>query len=88
MLETYFALKDTEEILSQLVLDCEEVATLLRVPPSVVHQLERSGRLPGVRMVGHLRFKPQTVREFVEDLKEATERRRSDGASETHPTDN
>jgi|GEM_PF-2660526 len=54
-----------------LMLDKDDVASLLRVGPATIENLHRTGQLRG-RMVGrHLRWRPDDVRRFVEQLAEA-----------------
>ena len=58
----------TDELLSQLLLDRSEVAVLLRVPENAVGHLHRCRQLRGVLVGRNLRWKPETVRQFVDGL--------------------
>ena len=58
----------TDELLSQLLLEKSEVASLLRVPENAVSNLHRCRQLRGVLVGRNLRWKPATVREFVDGL--------------------
>ena len=58
----------TDELLSQLLLDKSEVASLLRVPENAVSHLHRCRQLRGVLVGRNLRWKPETVRQFVDGL--------------------
>ena len=54
-----------------LMLDKDDVASLLSVGPATIENLHRTGQLRG-RMVGkHLRWRPYDVKQFVEQLEEA-----------------
>ena len=57
-----------DELLSQLLLDKSEVASLLRVNENAVSHLHRCRQLRGVLVGKNLRWKPTTVREFVDGL--------------------
>lgn len=58
----------TDELLAQLLLDKSEVASLLRVNENAVSHLHRCRQLRGVLVGRNLRWKPTTVREFVDGL--------------------
>ena len=58
----------TDELLSQLLLDKSEVASLLRVNESAVSHLHRCRQLRGVLVGKNLRWKPTTVRQYVDGL--------------------
>ena len=62
-------MNDVPVIQSTLVLTCEQVAKMLQVPEDTVKNLHRTRQLPGVMVGKHLRFKPCSVRAFVEGLK-------------------
>ena len=58
----------TDELMEQLLLDRSEVAALLRVNENAVSHLHRCRQLCGVLVGKNLRWKPTTVREFVDGL--------------------
>ena len=58
----------TADLMSQLLLDRSEVAVLLRVPENAVNNLHRCRQLRGVLVGRNLRWKPETVRQFVDGL--------------------
>ena len=58
----------TAELMAQLLLDRSEVAALLRVNENAVGHLHRCRQLRGVLVGKNLRWKPATVREFVDGL--------------------
>lgn len=58
----------TAQLMSQLLLDRSEVAVLLRVPENAVNHLHRCRQLRGVFVGRNLRWKPETVRQFVDEL--------------------
>ncbi len=51
-----------------LLWDKEQTGRALCVPPATVDNLHRVGRLPGVIIGKHLRWKPSLVRAFVDSL--------------------
>lgn len=52
------------------VLDCDGVAALLKVTPSTIKGLVRTGQLQAVRIGRHQRFDARDVREFVDRQRE------------------
>lgn len=51
-----------------LLMNLDDTACLLAVPPDTVRQLHRVGRLPGVKVGRHLRWAPQQVERFIDGL--------------------
>jgi excisionase family DNA binding protein len=58
----------TAELMGKLVLTREETAEVLSVPPGTVDYLHRVRRLPAVRVGKENRWKPDTIRRYVESL--------------------
>ena len=58
----------TAELLTRLLLDRDQVASILGVDCSTVDNLHRLRRLRAVRVGRQNRWKPQAVRDFVETL--------------------
>ncbi len=56
------------ELMEQLLLDKSEVASLLRVNENAVSHLHRCRQLRGVLVGKNLRWKPTTVRQYVDGL--------------------
>ena len=50
------------------VLTCANVATLLQVPEATIDNLHRTGQLRGFTIGKHLRWSPDAVRAFAEQL--------------------
>lgn len=57
---------------SEVLLTADEVARVLKVEVGSVEYLARMKDLPGVRIGKHRRWRPETVRRFVESLEEAS----------------
>lgn len=57
-----------DELLTRLLLDRDQVASILGVDGATVDNLHRVRRLRAVRVGRENRWKPQTVRDFVESL--------------------
>ncbi len=58
----------TAELLTRLLLDRDQVAAILGVDGATIDNLHRVRRLRAVRVGRENRWKPQSVREFVENL--------------------
>lgn len=58
----------TAELMARLLLNREQVAELLGVKPGAVDQLHRVNLLPACKVGCRLVWKPETVREYVENL--------------------
>ncbi len=54
--------------LKPLIYTCEQVARVLQVTPSTIEELHRKGQLTGFKVGRHLRWWPDHVREFAEQL--------------------
>ena len=59
---------NTADLLSRLLLNRDEVAALLGVPPSTVTALHEGRVLRGVKISKYIRWRPEDVRAFVEGL--------------------
>lgn len=53
-----------ERLPSEPLMTAEDVAAYLKVSLSMVYQLRRTGRLPGVQIGALWRFQPELVRAF------------------------
>ena len=58
----------TAELMSRLLLNREQVAELLGVPPETIGNLHRVKLLPAVRVGKRLCWKPDTVKMYVDSL--------------------
>lgn len=58
----------TNELVEPLVLTDQQVAALLSVPCGSVRYMHRVGVLRGVKIGGHLRWRRQDVRDFVQNM--------------------
>ena len=54
--------------LKPLIYTREQVARVLQVPPGTIEDLHRTGQLTGFKVGRHLRWWPEHVREFAEQL--------------------
>ena len=59
---------NTDDLMSRLLLDRDQVAELLSVPVSTVTALHESRLLRGVKVTKFVRWRPEDVRAFVESL--------------------
>ena len=57
-----------------LLLTREDVAAVLQVPWPTIDNLHRTKRLPGQKVGKHLRWRPQDVHAFVDNLGRSSER--------------
>ena len=60
-----------QELMERLLLTREETARVLSIAPESVTYLHRVKSLPAVRVGRQLRWKPETVREYVKSLESA-----------------
>ena len=59
---------NTAQLMAKLLLTREEVSQLLAVPADTIANLHRVRLLSGVKVGKHLRWTPESVRQFVEGL--------------------
>ena len=59
---------DTAELMAKLLLDKDQTASVLNVPPATIENLHRCRQLRGVLVGRNLRWKPETVRQDVDGL--------------------
>ncbi len=58
----------TQQLLSRLLLNREQVSELLGVGGSTIDHLHRTGRLAAVKVGRENRWRPDTVKEYVAGL--------------------
>ena len=62
---------DTAAIMANLLLDKDQTAAVLNVPPATIENLHRARLLRGCLVGKHLRWRPSDVRKYVDSLEAA-----------------
>ena len=60
--------RNTAELMGQLLLDKDQTAAVLNVPPATIENLHRARLLRGCLVGKHLRWRPSDVRKYVDSL--------------------